>query len=263
MSGVVLFGDDGSASADLAWMWICAQPWDGWRIDVLTASGQAMPDAHAAQRWQPPRPRELPTPPPAAALRQVRSGLDPRLALLEHPAKDLIVVGPRGRGLFKALHLGSTAEWLMHDPPAPLLIARRGRQVRTAMVCSDGSSDALAAARAFATMPWLPQVDVTAVSVQQVGLDHVAAADQAAALFAGRARSVTAAPVAPDETDVFFDVRGIILSLLRAHDTDLLVLGTQGLSAWAAMRAGSIATSLAAHAPCSVFLVHNAPSVQA
>jgi prephenate dehydrogenase len=36
------------------------------------------------------------------------------------------------------------------------------------------------------------------------------------------------------------------------QEADLVVLGTRGLSGVAAFRAGSIATSLASHAPCSV-----------
>ncbi len=41
MAGTILFGDDGSQAADLAWMWINAQSWGDWGIDVLTAQ----------QRW--------------------------------------------------------------------------------------------------------------------------------------------------------------------------------------------------------------------
>ncbi len=45
--------------------------------------------------------------------------------------------------------------------------------------------------------------------------------------------------------------------LLEAADrweADLIVVGTRGLSGMAAVRAGSIATSLASHAPCSVLM---------
>jgi nucleotide-binding universal stress UspA family protein len=253
MTGTVLFGDDGSASADLAWMWINAQQWRGWTVDALTA----VPDrdaGHGAMPWQPEHPRQ---PLPAsglASLRFWRSAADPRAALVEYPDKDLIVVGPRGKGLFKALHLGSTAEWLMHAPPAPLVIARRGMPVRTALVCTDGSAGALAGAQAFGTMPWLADVNVTVVAVHQVGLDAAAAAAETGALLEGRARSVMAKDVAPNETAVFYHVRDIILSLLQTTGADLVVVGSRGLSSWQAARAGSIASSLAAHAPCSVLM---------
>lgn len=256
MAGTILFGDDGSQAADLAWMWINAQSWGDWTIDALTAE----PDGHGdgtATAWTPQRPRTLLNPTAAAAVRHLRAESDPRVAILRSSADhDLIVVGPRGTGLMKALHLGSTAEWLLHNPPAPLLIARHGTAVRRAVVCADGSRDSLAAARAFAALPWLGEVDVDVISVEQVGLDPEATAHRTAGLLAGRARSVRALAIGPERTEVFYHVRDLILEYLEQVQADLVVQGTTGQSGWAAVRAGSIATSLASHAPCSVFIVH-------
>lgn len=256
MAGTILFGDDGSQAADLAWMWINAQPWGDWSVDVLTAEPDGG-DGGAAEPWTPDRPRTLLNPTATSTVRHLRAQADPRVAILEAVTDhDLVVVGPRGTGLMKALHLGSTAEWLLHNPPAPLVIARHGNPVRRAVVCADGSRDSEAAARAFAAMPWLGEVDVDVISVQQVGIEPEATAHRTAELFVGSAKSVRALAIGPERTEVFYHIRDLILEYVEQVEADLVVQGTTGQSAWASMRAGSIATSLANHAPCSVFIVH-------
>ena len=257
MTRTLLFGDDGSSSADLAWMWINAQVWGDWHVDVLHAEPATPGQDDSPAPWAPPHPRTLLNPVAAASVGHWRAAADPRIAIQRCADRDLIVVGPKGRSVLKTLHLGSTAEWLIHNPPAPLVIAKRGVPVRTAVVCTDGSNDALAAARSFASMPWLPEVDVTVLAVQQVGLDTEAAAAESASLLEGRAKSVLPLAVGPDETEVFYHVRDIILAQLQRLEADLVVQGTTGRSGWSAMRAGSIATSLAIHAPCSVFMTHD------
>lgn len=256
MAGTVLFGDDGSQAADLAWMWINAQTWGEWTIDVLTADPSRGSD-EAAQPWTPTQPRVLLNPAAADSVQHLHAAADPRVAILEtSKGRDVVVVGPRGNGLMKALHLGSTAEWLLHNPPGPLVIARHGRPVRHAVVTTDGSPDSLAAARALAGMPWIGDVDVEVISVEQTGTDPEAAAAAAAQLLEGHAKSVQARAIGPDRTEVFYHVRDLILEYLEKTQPDLLVQGTTGQSGWASLRAGSIASSLAMHAPCSVLVVH-------
>jgi len=46
----------------------------------------------------------------------------------------------------------------------------------------------------------------------------------------------------------------MLLELLAREDTDLVVLGSRGLSGVAALRAGSLTTVVAGRAPCSVLL---------
>jgi nucleotide-binding universal stress UspA family protein len=133
------------------------------------------------------------------------------------------------------------------------VIVRRGRPVRTAMLCTDGSDDAMAAADALAAMPWLPDVEVTVLAVEQQGFDADAATGRAAARL-GRAAGVRERCIARSQAGALVNVRDCILALLGKTDPDLLVQGTAGLSTWGALRAGSIASSLAAHAPCSVLM---------
>jgi nucleotide-binding universal stress UspA family protein len=240
-------------------MWINAQSWGDWGIDALTAHHDGRGRGSSAPRpWTPERPRTLLNPGAASGVRHLEADGDPRAALLEGASgHDLIVVGPRGTGLMKALHLGSTAEWLLHNPPAPLVIARHGRKVERAVVCTDGSRDAAAAVRVFAGMPWIGDVEVHVVCVQQQGLDAETVASQTAQVFQGLAKSVHNVVVGPDPNEVFYHVRDLIMDYLQQVEADLVVQGTRGQSAWAALRAGSIATSLAMHAPCSVLIAHD------
>ena len=56
----ILFGDDGSSGADLAWLWINSHRWPGWRIEVLTAI--APTGAVVSERPAPPYEWESPAP---------------------------------------------------------------------------------------------------------------------------------------------------------------------------------------------------------
>ena len=256
MAHRILFGDDGSAAADLCWLWINSQRWgDDWVVCPLTAQPPKTAVSETGEQdWAPAHPRTVLDQSSPLQVQHKRIAADPRVALCEAEDVELMVIGPRGRGLLKAMHLGSTAEWLMHHPPHPLLIANNGRPVRTAVVCTDGSDHATAAAEALAGMPWAADVAVTVLAVDEPGMDSAAVVAETAAVLEGAVASVETQIQKPDELDVFFHVRDMILDVLRERDPDLVVHGTRGLSAWNELRAGSIATSLAAHAPCSVLL---------
>lgn len=156
----LVFGDDGSDHADLAWRWIAAHSWPGWSVDVISA----LPPDGGTTTAPPPRV------PPAEGFAdsvapQVVEG-DPRVALLKASRDaDLLVVGPRGRGLLKAMHLGSTSEWLIQAPPVPLVIARSDRPTARVVVAADGSVHSHAAAAAVAALPWSGQLEVLVVTV--------------------------------------------------------------------------------------------------
>lgn len=254
MTRRMVFGDDGSGSSDLAWLWINSQAWPGWTIEVLSAQDPQGTGDATARPWEPEQPRVLLDPTSTTPVIHLRAEADPRTALANCADRDLLVIGPRGRGLLKSLHLGSTADWLLHDPTLPLIIARRGVPVRRAVVCADGSADSTAAAEALARMPWIGGVSVTVVSAAQPGIDPAQAADRTAALFADKAGQVRTEVARPTELDVFYHVRDLLLESVNRHQADLVVHGTRGLSGWEGLRLGSIATSLAYHAPCSVLV---------
>ena len=59
---VLVFGDDASDAADVAWLWINSHRWTGWDLDVLTARRPeqfTVRPAEASQphEWQPEHPR--------------------------------------------------------------------------------------------------------------------------------------------------------------------------------------------------------------
>lgn len=256
MTRRLIFGDDQSQSADLAWMWINSQSWQDWTIEVLSAHPDAGKGDATPVPWQPEHPRELLDPTATNPIEHLQAHADPRVALSECGDRDLMVVGPRGRGLFKALHLGSTADWLLHDPPAPLVVVRRGTPVRRVVVCADGSPDSMAAAEVLAGLPWISGVHVIVASVDEPGLAAAQVAERTADVLRGHAGSVETQVTGPTEMEVFYHVRDVLLEVVRRSDADLVVHGTRGLSGLSGLRAGSIATSLAGHAPCSVLVTH-------
>jgi nucleotide-binding universal stress UspA family protein len=246
----LVFGDDSSSGADLAWLWINSHPWPDWRLEIVTA----VPPAHLADagrpegaiEWEPPSPR---TPFVEAGFDRVvnlRFDGDARVALLR-PA-GLLVVGRRGPGIVKALHLGSTVEWLMTRPPAPMVIARHGRRTRAITVCHDGSRHASAAVEAICALPWADEVAVTVLTVDDGRVDAEATVDTAMLRLA-------AAGIAAQPKIVCGEPTLELLRYLETCSSDVVALGTQGLTGIRRARVGSTAGVLAHATDKSVLLV--------
>ena len=252
MTRRLVFGDDQSQAADVAWLWINSHSWPGWQIEALTATPMGGIQESEVHAWEPRHPRELLRAGTQTPVHHERITADPALALLGLRDRDLLVVGPKGRGFRKTLHLGSTSDALLNRPPMPLVIARHGVPTTRALVCADGSDDCRAAVEALRVMPWLGQVQVLVVSVPQPGLDAPQAAESAAEVLRATAGSVRTEVAAPDDLQIVVNPRAVLLDAASRWEADLIVLGTRGLSGIAAVRAGSIATSLATHARCSV-----------
>jgi nucleotide-binding universal stress UspA family protein len=254
MARRLVFGDDRSQAADVAWLWIQSHDWPGWHVEALTVTPLGAIQLSEVTAWQPRHPREMLRAGAGTPVHHERIVGDPAHTLTALQDRDLLVVGPKGRGLAKTLHLGSVSEALIHNPPMPLVIARHGVPTTRALVCADGSADCCAAVDALAAMPWVGQVHVLVVSVAQSGIDASAAAEQAAEVLRTKARSVRVEVPAPDELQIVVNTRAVLLEAARRWEADLCVLGTRGLSGFAAVRAGSIATSVGTHAACSVLM---------
>lgn len=254
---VLAFGDDGSAGADVAWLWVCEHRWSGWRAEVISA---VMPpvgpppgrEAGEPHPWDPPDPRPGFSEASLAQITYLRADADPRVVLGGCGGADLLVVGARGEGLLKALHLGSTADYLLHHPPAPLLVAKRAMATKTVLVASDGSPHSRVAMDALCAMPWLDTVgSVEAVTV--VGADEDVDADgildEAVSLLAG---------AGPEPTARRLEQSGSAASTLLDHaqhvGADLLVLGTRGLGPIRRALVGSTATAVTQLAECPVLI---------
>lgn len=248
---VIVFGDDGSAGAEDAWRWINEQGWRGWRLEVVTvhlppigpppSPAQAQPHS-----WEPPTPRRPSPQTHFAGVRHLVAQADPRLVLWR-PDADVVVIGPRGTGLLKRLHLGSTAEYLLHHPAAPFVIARAPRAVRRAVLCVDGSTHADRAAQALAEMPWIEGAIVEVLGIEERNADLDGVAERATALLS----SVGAKPEVRRGRGA---VASTILREVEDVEADLVAMGSRGLSGLTRLAAGSVASAVARAAPCSVLV---------
>ena len=237
-SPLLVFGDDGKPSSDLAWRWITAHSWPGWSIDVLTADTDATHIEWGAptrtQPWNPPWDRdsaEL----EGVPIRFLTAASDPR-ALLADAAADLMVVGIKPAGPFAAALTGSTTEWLLHHPPSPLAIIRRTDPVARVLVCVDGSPHAAKALDAFTSLPFAASSMVTLLTVDD-GRTDTNATDDVARDLDGRVAEVTVAQASGEPTEE-------ILGAIETSRADLVVLGTRGLTGWKRLRLGSTASAV-------------------
>ena len=257
----LVFGDDGSSSADVVWLWINNHRWRGWRISVLTARlpdiGPPVSATRAAPHpWDPPHPRDLLTD-DDVNVEHLLAETDPRLALDSCDDAALVAVGPRGRGLLKHLHIGSTTEWLVgyRRPLAPVVVVRSARRTREVILCVDGSVQARSAVSAVASLPWITDCQVTVLGVDDRVISTGTAVEEAAAALEGRGvtrvrQRVVAAPPRTAE----FDVRSTVLATIAEESPDIVALGARGTGGLGGLLMGSVATAVVHHAPCSVLV---------
>jgi nucleotide-binding universal stress UspA family protein len=257
------FGDDQSAGSQTAWDWIVHQKWPAWTLDVVTVQQDGKPTEdsplgyEALREYLPAEPRILPADCGFAEIRYLSAHHDPRVILGSCPDSTLLVVGPRGRGVLKTLHLGSTTEWLMQCPSTPLLIARQAEPVRTILLGMDGSRHAHAAVDLLIRMPWLPDTEITIVSVFEESETVRADAENAAQRLADAGAHVTILVIEPDPSAPRVNPRTSIMEVADTLQPQLVVLGTQGLTGLPRLRLGSVAGAVAHHVSCSVLLVRD------
>jgi nucleotide-binding universal stress UspA family protein len=254
----LVFGDDGSEHADVAWLWINNQTWPGWKLDILTCAppppGPPLPPERSAPHpWDPDRPRRPFAEAAFAAHRHLLAEADPRVVLTEPTGADLVVVGARGHSPLKALHLGSTAEYVVNHAPAPVVVAKRATPVHVVVVTTDGSPHAERAAAALAAMPWLQQVrELTVIGVAR---PHSPTSDPAITAAVDRAAALLAtAPVRPTPIVTTGHVANAILTTADTVRADLIVAGTRGVTGLRRLLLGSTAGAVLRATRASVLL---------
>lgn len=247
---LLVFGDDGSRGADVAWLWCNNHRWPGWHVEVVTAADPGWPPtgtASALQDWEPPWGRAFWHPEELGGLRYRTAAVDPRVLLDTRNDADLLVLGTRGLGHLRAVWVGSTAEWLLHHPPAPLAIVRTAAPTREVVVCADGSVHARRAVDAFLALPLAADAAVLVLGVADGRSDVAAGVEEARARLEGRVRSVGVREVTGRPTEA-------ILGVLEDERPDLVVLGTRGLTGLARLRLGSTASAVVRAAACNSLL---------
>lgn len=248
---LLVFGDDGSPSADVAWLWVNNHAWPGWRIEAVHAQPVFPPEAWGppvTAPWQSPWGRVLHNREGVVSVREVTADADPRPLLGDRTDAQLLVVGPRGLGSLRGLALGSTTDWLLYHPPAPLAVIRSAALVHHVVVAFDGSPAARAALDAFVQLPLSRQSRVTLLGVDDGSTDLHIGRDEAMATLAASGVSAEAVIVAGKATRM-------VMQYLEEHRPQLVVLGTRGFTRWKRLGIGSTASSVVRAAPCSSLVV--------
>lgn len=259
------FGDDHSPGSQTAWNWIVSQRWPGWILEIVTIQQDGTPSKDsplgydALTEFTPTDPHELPTTSGLSEVHYLTAHHDPRVVFGSLPDSTLLVVGARGRGILKALHIGSTAEWLMQCPSTPLMIARDANPVRDILIGMDGSTHAQAAVKLLTRMPWISQTSITIVSVVEEFEGIRQTAHDAADSLASVGAQATTLVVEPDPRGLAVNPRKSLKQIADTQQPDLVVLGTQGLTGLPRLRLGSVASAIAHHVSCSVMLVRDSP----
>ncbi|HEX2152815.1 MAG TPA: universal stress protein [Acidimicrobiia bacterium] len=243
----LVFGDDGAPPADTAWRWLTSQEWSGWDIEVMTADTDdtrvKWGEPPAVEEWTPTWGRSEAIP-GAVAVRFLKAATDPRAMLADREDADVILLGLSAHSMLRGMVTGSTTEWLLHHPPSPLVVAQSPEQVNKVTVCADGSTHSRAALGAFTALPLASETRVTVLAVDDGRTDARHAAQEAAALLDGKVREVSMVVVEGQPTTV-------ILEQVEENYSELVVLGTRGLTGWQRLVLGSTASAVVRGVACT------------
>jgi nucleotide-binding universal stress UspA family protein len=198
---------------------------------------------------------------------------------------DLIVAGSHGHSAVGRFFLGSAAQGILRRACCSVEIVRYpagGRAPSShpmkVLLATDGSEYSVAAERAIASRPWPVGTVFKILSVEElvpmpipVEVSSLAAIYPASlleeVLTTARARAVAATEgarkmltqagltVLAQNSNPSGDPRSFILDTAKAWQADLIVLGSHGRHGLDRFLMGSVAESVAVHAPCSVVVV--------
>jgi len=179
---------------------------------------------------------------------------------------DLLVVGPRGRGGFAGLHMGSLAHHLTHYTRRPLGIVPEpgaGSALDRIVVGVDGSEGSVAALDWCAGLAGAAKVEVIAVYAFEPFAEWVLESDPHSWRQTAEDKMETewvvplrAAGVSV-RTRVIRDIHPVAALAAAADEEDagLVVVGTRGLSGVVGLRLGRVPIQLVHHTQLPVVLV--------
>jgi nucleotide-binding universal stress UspA family protein len=244
---LAVVGDDGSSAAEIVWDWVSSHAWNGWRIEVVTADERDIVWGApvSGEPWEPPWQRQG-TAAGAVSVQHFKYACDPRAMFAERTDASLLVVGRHKRDDRARVFLGSTSEWLLQHPPAPLVLVGRSDRLSDVVVCFDGSDHAEAALLSFLALPESSSCDVTVLTVDD-GRSTPDLAEQVAARIEGRVATVASMVLSGNPTQA-------IVGHLSTACPSLVVIGTKGLTGWRRIRVGSTGGAVARQTPCNTLI---------
>ena len=174
--------------------------------------------------------------------------------------------------------LGSVSREVVDHAPCPVLVAR-GSRLRHVLLAADGSPDARRAENALASWPIFAGLPVRVLSIAQVDIpmaiggaamlydqvlaeytatvDEARSEERAFAKASAERLNEAGHPATWEERDG--EPATEIVRDARDQGVDLVVVGTRGHTGLARLLLGSVAESVAIHAPWSVLVVRAAP----
>ena len=196
---------------------------------------------------------------------------------------DLIVVGSHGHSAAGRFFLGSTSQSVLHHARCTVRVARKGREESEAnsglrlMIGIDGSQDSLAAARWLSRRRWprgtevrvVGATDLTAVALA-AGADPSMSTAVVNALHGARLRlqrevhhevkslgesGLVATPALRDGS-----AKRILVDEAETWAADCIFVGARGMGGLTRLLIGSVSSSVAARAHCSVEVVRTIPT---
>jgi len=214
---------------------------------------------------------------PRTKVRTILLAGSPAEAIVRRAAQErshLIVVGTRGLSDVKGFLLGSVARKVASLAPCPVLVIKRPLSaISRALLAVDNSKGSRAAAR-FLRAGILPDTaDITICTSAETPVT-----DLASRYLSDRQLEELKRPVLERATDLVTELReefikegyavstevrmnhviDTIIKLATANHSDLLVVGSRGLTGMERLQLGSVSESLLKYAPCSVLIVRGA-----
>jgi nucleotide-binding universal stress UspA family protein len=191
------------------------------------------------------------------------------IELAERWRPELVVVGAQAHVVSDRLGLGSVALKLLTNLRCPVRIARpsEGRPDRLRiLVAADGSLDANAAVAAVAARSWPAGTEARVITA----LHHPVLSDpESGAVVVGPFAAADAENISNIAADklrlsglkaaaqvVVGDPKRAVIRAAREWDADCIFCGARGISRAERFLLGSVSTSVAMHAPCSVEVIH-------
>jgi nucleotide-binding universal stress UspA family protein len=188
----------------------------------------------------------------------------------------LIVLGSRGWSEIGKLFLGNVADRVLNHATCPVRIARPRKGARGAganlLVAYDGSKHADAAVAAVADRAWPKgtRVTVLAVSEFQLRIGDLSLALTKAlgrsgpaspwpwmeARLAKVAKTLETAGLRVETALLIGEPRQAIVEQAKRLKIDCVFMGSHGYTGLRRVMLGSVSAAVAAHAPCSVEVIH-------